>query len=512
MPEIVTLQLGHSSSFVGTHLWNALDIDGEHVDSSVMIRSGIDAERGTMTYAPRLVVVDLKGSLGTLKRVNQLYEDSEDQEHLAWNGKIDVRRQDAYAKNEYLTFLETEEEEGDAAAKPSPQAPKPAKQFSKVLDSSVQVWSDFNSMFYHPRTVVELGAYAHGDSVAPFAIFNQGCDLWTEDRALQEDILENRIRFFLEECDSPQGIQVLADISNAFSGFASSCLESLREDVGKMCITVYGVSDNYDGVTEPIKNFNEALALSHITEFASLYVPIKKPSESNYRSADFGGYGLKSTLHSRYHWSACLAAAIDTITLPTRLAKAPVSMPSLIASLSATGPLAMLSSSVPFPFKASKDVHHLLAKEYANGNHVNWLHNSTFDASHDLIEQCEGQVSVLRGVPGSPELTDVMNTFLSMSRTPIGRSNSFLCDSGFPISLAYPDIFNSNEISASAPVFAQLKSSSRLSQLVSGGIDSLQNVPGKVVRMMEANNISREFIASNVDDLTALLGVYEELA
>ncbi|KAJ3094330.1 mtDNA inheritance, partitioning of the mitochondrial organelle [Physocladia obscura] len=384
MREIVTLQLGHSASFVGTHLWNALDIaDPNVVDSSVLIRSGFDADSGVATYAPRLVIVDLKGTciLGTLKRINQLYESEQDSQFVAWNGKVDVRKQEPVEKNEYLTYLDQDDQadhddnhSDNHNVRLNPQQQKPpsnpptAKQFSKVLDSVVHVWSDFNSMFYHPRSVLELPSYSHNDNVTPFAIFNQGSEIWDSDRDLQEDILDNRIRFFLEECDNPQGIQVLSDVSNGFSGFTASCLESLREDVGKLSITVFGVSDDCDGVINSVQNFNEALALANISKSASVYIP----------------------LQSRYQWTAALAVAIDTITLPMRLNKSSTSMGSFMAPLIATGPLGTLASSTPFPFDSNINaIKRMFAKTIGGGNfddeRVDWIHDDTFGDAFDLV-------------------------------------------------------------------------------------------------------------------------------
>ncbi|KAI9332358.1 tubulin domain-containing protein [Obelidium mucronatum] len=523
MKEIVTLQLGHSASFVGTHLWNALDIaDQAAVDANVLIRSGHDAERGISTYAPRLVIVDLKGSLGTLKKVNQLYEDAEVHADASWDGKVDVRKQDPTPKNDYLNYLEKEDDDDDdddkqhntsttTQSKPG-NTLKPQKQFSRVLDSAVSVWSDFNSMFYHPRTVVEL-AYSHDDSVAPFAIFNQGSDLWTSDHTLQDDILENRIRFFLEECDNPQGIQVFADVGNAFSGFSASCLESLREDVGKMCITVFGISDDGDGVTEPVKNFNESLAMSQISEVASLYIPLKKPTAGGqYRSSDFGGYGLKSSLQSRYHWTACLAASIDSITLPMRLNASPVTMAGFISPLTQSGPLAMLASSVPFPFDGTNSVKELFSRELKMGDQVGWMHDDTFNLSYDLVERCLGQVSVLRGVhnANSSDIKSSLNDYLSKFTAPIGCNNSYTSETGFPISLAFPDVFtDSQSLAAQAPMFSRLRASCRLAELVRDRVAALHQVPGKVLRMC-GEAIAREFIDSAVDSLSALQDAYAD--
>ncbi|ORY51998.1 tubulin nucleotide-binding domain-like protein [Rhizoclosmatium globosum] len=516
--EVITLQLGHTASFVGTHLWNALDIaDPDTVDTNVLIRSGIDPERGTATYAPRLVIVDLKGSLGTLKKINQLYEDSDTQADVSWNGKVDVRKQDPLPKNEYLNYLDTDPDQEDDEDDDKPQQtqqqhsqPNP-KQFSKVLDSAVSVWSDYNSMFYHPRTVVEIPSYSHDDSISPFAIYNQGSDLWTSNHDLQDDILENRIRFFLEECDSPQGIQVLADVGDAFSGFTARCLESLREDVGKLCITVYGVSDGDDGVVDSVRGINESLAMAQISEFASLYVPVRKPT-GLYRNSNLGGFGVKSSLQSRYHWTACLAASIDSLTLPMRLAKGPTSMSALISPLTQAGVLGMLASSVPFPFNDANSSKELFAKEVNMGDHVDWVRDDTFGLPYDVIESCIGQVSVLRGVQGlnSTELKASFNDFLSRSPTPIGCNTSYTSESGFPISLAFPDIFNPSTPASAIPLYSRLRASSRLAGLVGERVKALEQIPGKVLRMMGEQDVSKEFLASNVDLLGSLRDTYDQ--
>ncbi|KAJ3209537.1 mtDNA inheritance, partitioning of the mitochondrial organelle [Entophlyctis luteolus] len=251
----------------------------DHVDHSVLLRQSSSSS----AYAPR--------SLGSLKRINHLYE--EDQatatDTAAWNGKVDVRKQDPYEKNEYLTYLdESSDIEDDAALQPKEETESSPKNFSRILNDSVSVWSDFNSMFFHPRSVFELGNYSHNDPIAPFAIFNQGSDIWENDHDL-DDVLENRIRYFLEECDNPQGIQVLADTSNAFSGFTAACLESLRGDIGKMNITVFGISDDCDGLDPSISRLNDALALYKLSEVATIYVPLTKPvSRSPFAHSDWG--------------------------------------------------------------------------------------------------------------------------------------------------------------------------------------------------------------------------------
>ncbi|KAL2911741.1 mtDNA inheritance, partitioning of the mitochondrial organelle [Polyrhizophydium stewartii] len=65
--EVVTLQLGHAASFVGTHFWNTQTAimewaggDSSEVDHDVLFRAG-ENYKGESTFTPRLVICDLKG-------------------------------------------------------------------------------------------------------------------------------------------------------------------------------------------------------------------------------------------------------------------------------------------------------------------------------------------------------------------------------------------------------------------------------------------------------------------
>ena len=66
--EIVHLQLGLKSNFVGSHYWNALakyyDTNTDQFDSSITYR--INEFHNQLTFTPRLLICDLKGRLGTM--------------------------------------------------------------------------------------------------------------------------------------------------------------------------------------------------------------------------------------------------------------------------------------------------------------------------------------------------------------------------------------------------------------------------------------------------------------
>lgn len=84
MREILTLQLGHLGNYTATHFWNAQEsyftyADGEtsQVDHDVHWRAGQGAD-GSETFLPRTVIYDLKGGFGSLRKINALYDATED--------------------------------------------------------------------------------------------------------------------------------------------------------------------------------------------------------------------------------------------------------------------------------------------------------------------------------------------------------------------------------------------------------------------------------------------------
>ncbi|KAL7978125.1 hypothetical protein Chor_005112 [Crotalus horridus] len=91
--EVVTLQLGHYASSVGSHWWGlqealflsnstASDLD-EVIQHDVLFRTGRTLQ-GRETFTPRLILMDLKESLAALKQEGYLYEDPKNNIPVAW--------------------------------------------------------------------------------------------------------------------------------------------------------------------------------------------------------------------------------------------------------------------------------------------------------------------------------------------------------------------------------------------------------------------------------------------
>lgn len=80
MREIVHIQAGSFSNFIGTHYFNTLEsyLSSEDeevqnsVDHGISFREGVALD-GTETYCPRLLLFDYKPNFGALSAVSALY-------------------------------------------------------------------------------------------------------------------------------------------------------------------------------------------------------------------------------------------------------------------------------------------------------------------------------------------------------------------------------------------------------------------------------------------------------
>ncbi|KAI0533525.1 tubulin domain-containing protein [Xylaria digitata] len=303
MREIITLQLGQQSNYVATHFWNAqesyftYDAGQESpVDHDVHFRPGLGVD-GTETFMPRTVIYDLKGGFGTLKRLNALYDISQDAAASSlWPGQAVVHRQQPIEPSAYQQSLDT----GQAAP--------------ELTTGTVRYWSDFNRVFYHPRSIVQLNEYELNSTIMPFEKWHMGEELFANlDK--EHDLLDRDLRPFVEEAGHMQGIQIMSGIDDAWASFAAKYIERIRDEYGKTPVWVFGVQEPTRGLPREkklLKLVNKARALAELTPQASLIVPLAMPEER-----------LPSNIQlnpaSSWHVSALFAATIESTTLYTRL-------------------------------------------------------------------------------------------------------------------------------------------------------------------------------------------------
>ncbi|RPB06132.1 tubulin nucleotide-binding domain-like protein [Choiromyces venosus 120613-1] len=306
MHEIITLQLGHQANYLGTHFWNtqesyftyAEDDSPGPVDHNVHFRPGLGVDGGE-TFTPRVLIYDLKGGFGSMKKINALYEMEQDSDagipQGLWDREMTIQREPLVEPIEYQRNL-------DAGLPPV-----------RLEPTSVRYWSDFNRVFYHPRSSIQLNEYDLNSKIMPFESFGLGRDLFNQLNR-EHDLLDRDFRLFAEECDQMQGVQIFTSAEDAWGGFAAEYVAALRDEYSKIGIMTWGLQD-FEKVTREKQinhTVNLAYTLSNIVPLTSLYIPL------GCLQSKLPGYvNLDPAL--QWHKSALLSVAVETCTLPTRL-------------------------------------------------------------------------------------------------------------------------------------------------------------------------------------------------
>lgn len=227
--EVITLQFGHYSNFVGTHCWNIQESSfcydpsassQQELNHDVLFREGLTLH-GDPTFTPRLLMFDLKGSLRSLPRYGTLYDQTASHsDEASWSGKISVQKSEPEPKNEFQMDLEAETESGaevtdnrtldrdvdaDNRTLDRDDSQNPREKYYE-LDEHISVWSDFLGTCLHPKSVQLVRDFLHSGSTNPFNVFGYGQGVVKDENFYDE--FESSLHFFVEECNSLQGFQV----------------------------------------------------------------------------------------------------------------------------------------------------------------------------------------------------------------------------------------------------------------------------------------------------------------
>lgn len=388
--EIVSLQIGHYSNFVGTHWWNIQEssflyspseaqIKDKEVNHDILWREG-KTFKEEVTFTPRLIAVDLKGSLITLKQEGILYETNQ-QDDIKWSGDITLHKASPAEKNDFLSNLDKEDQAivecrkrtdtaeviddvdvKDTLSRTGTEANKSDSQlvFGKVdhdLDNVVKVWSDFLRVYLHPKTIQIIEQYYHLNSLHPFDIYGAGIKAIDDYETKSE--MEDRIHHFCEECDSLQGFHVLVDTHDGFGGVGAQTLQHLADEYTSKSVMTFGFTPANLPDDTPVSRANRILnsALSYQKCFthSSLFFPLSLANSlwktlGNY--ADFPQLDFKMI---DYHTSAILAATLDTASLPYRTVN-PIHMCDITDNFQSFGrKVGSMSSALPICMEADSN-------------------------------------------------------------------------------------------------------------------------------------------------------------
>ncbi|POS88016.1 hypothetical protein EPUL_001245 [Erysiphe pulchra] len=266
------------------------------IDHDIHFRPGIGVDR-TETFTPRTVIYDLKGGFGSLRKINALYGIEEpDISDVLWNKPAIIQRLDSIEKCAYQHSLEQNLE-------------------PESLDSdTVKYWSDYNRVFYHPKSIVQLNEYEVGSTFRPFDSWDEGEELFkTSDK--ESDLVERDLRLFVEEADHMQAFQLISSTDDAWGSFAARYLEQIKDEYSKTDIIFWGLEE--DITTKPREKrytslSNVAKSVSQIAPESTLFIPLTLPSKA------LPSY-VTLERKSNWHVSALLSVAMESMTLLSRL-------------------------------------------------------------------------------------------------------------------------------------------------------------------------------------------------
>eukprot|EP00038_Savillea_parva_P010070 m.187719 g.187719 ORF g.187719 m.187719 type:complete len:568 (+) comp17174_c0_seq1:96-1799(+) len=388
--EVLTVQVGGFSNLVAAHYWNAQtaqfmfgateeanddqeDTDGQSSDDTptgarrpvidvahdCLFRAGSAALDGRVTYLPRTVVVDLNGVVPQVAPPTLEPQPLPTAADAMWHT---------------VQSIDT----GGAGAAAAASAPADG---STPSEDTAMAWCDILEWPLHPASSAVVKAYRYGDTTVPFDRFPLGDE--TLARRDFSSNFDDAVHFFLEECDRPQGIQLLCDTHDGFAGLGASICERLRDDHGKIVIfNVASVAPAAGGGrVHPNSGYrivNQASSMVRLAAASSVVVPAGGTDWTGTRPLAMGrGVGAEDMDRGDSGIAELVAAAMDTSTLSYRLKASPHNLGSVVSllqesSYGSSGNFASLGISVPLFYPVM-------------GHHPDGVH-SVSDALHKIGE------------------------------------------------------------------------------------------------------------------------------
>ncbi|XP_077112775.1 protein misato homolog 1 isoform X3 [Ranitomeya variabilis] len=281
--EVVTLQLGHYANCVGAHWWSLQEAE---LSQEPELCSDVLFRRGAETYTPRLISLDLKGSIRSL-REEGCSDDNSSTRHCvpAWSGNVSVHREDPdHLQGE--DRIPRDGHKGQCQALPSGGITEK----SSTAPISSWVWSDILQTRLHPKSLCIVNSHSHEGGMDGLESFSQGEAMFKT----QLEEVEDRLHFFTEECDYLQGFQLLCDIQGGFSAVGVRMAELLHDEYPGRGILSFGTCPAPPEEMDPCKAvyqlLNCILALGPLSSYSSLFCPLSVMSSLGRRSGSLTAF------------------------------------------------------------------------------------------------------------------------------------------------------------------------------------------------------------------------------
>ncbi|KAL7643438.1 UNVERIFIED_CONTAM: hypothetical protein RMT77_005420 [Armadillidium vulgare] len=353
--EIITLQIGHYSNFIGSHWLNLQEASFVYNESQptdinhdYLFREG-KLLNNEILYTPRLLIIDAKGSLCSLPQSGMLYEPplvNVSSSQALWSGNVHVVNQIPEEKNEYQRFLQMQDakyvenldEDKDVCSDESTSTPNCEKS-KKVFDLSnkVKVWSDFLRPHLHHKTIYLMREICHQDntSVAKEDDVKIGWSFQEGIAAMKrqdtnEEICD-RIRLLSESSGSLQGFHLLCDGHDGMGGVGAMVAEHLADEyTSKELFSFVSNPPHYkpQTLTEHASFLTNTIqCYTELSKHSSVLLPLNLRSNWSDPSSEVVRWPFLSyRAINPYESSSIFASFMDTITVPWRTKNNPVSM------------------------------------------------------------------------------------------------------------------------------------------------------------------------------------------
>lgn len=143
-----------------------------------------------------------------------------------------------------------------------------------------QSWSKFLNTDLHPKSPCLIEEYSLNDSCNPLDVFGSGVQAYSCEESRSD--IEDKLRWYVEECDYLQGFQILADSYSGFAGVADCILQHLDDEYQKkttLCFPVFQNSHplhSQDTVKKMyiLRLYSTLLSFSGLNSYCSVFSPL----------------------------------------------------------------------------------------------------------------------------------------------------------------------------------------------------------------------------------------------
>jgi hypothetical protein len=246
--EIISVQVGGFSNWVGSHKWNMVHTNkSEDLDSELFV-----SECGELK--PRVAIFDLRNRRGGL-----FMPETIESSIPPWSSDVHQFCTELHPR------LQLNWDENDL--------------HNQVQDSKELVWSDFMESNLKEMSFIEVPFWdVRGGS---FSSYSSG-DFNSSDCELSSEFKENAfdvLRILLENCDRPQGCDCTFDIQGGFAGLANSLVTEYREQCRSAAVSCAALLDppklptdqTTDNIVQTNRQDINSLLISAVSTVSCIY-------------------------------------------------------------------------------------------------------------------------------------------------------------------------------------------------------------------------------------------------